>query len=288
MWALVVTVPAEEAELAADVLWGIGVRAVEERRPAGPSGDGAVELWTHVGDGDEGFARAVGAVDDRWPTRREQVDERPSEAWRDHVRPMRVDDGLLLIPAWQPPTVAEQRPGELAVLIEPGGAFGLGDHPTTVLALRALRRAVDTSERSDTSAVADVLDVGCGTGVIAIVAAILLGRRVRAVDVATAAVEATVDNAARNGVGALVDVDDSPLADVEGTYDLVVANILAPTLVELSGDLRRVTRPGGRLVISGVLDGRFDHVVAALAPMEVACVDVERGWAAVTLRHCID
>jgi ribosomal protein L11 methyltransferase len=98
-------------------------------------------------------------------------------------------------------------------------------------------------------------------------------------------VPTTLENAVRNGVDDRVQVSTMPLAEVEGTYELVVANILAPTLVELADDLLRVLAADGTLVISGVLDGRFDHVVAALAPARVVAVDVLDGWAAVTLRR---
>ncbi len=289
MWALVVTVAPDEVEVAADTLWSLGVRAVEERTAAGPSD--LIELWTHVGDGVAGYERAVAALAGRWPVRREFVDETPSDAWRDHAAPMRIDDELVIVPAWLTGAATgnttraagdetgDGSPSGLVVAIDPGGAFGLGDHPTTVLSLRALRRVISPGDPID------VLDVGCGTGVIAVVAAKMLARRVRAVDVASSAVEATGDNARRNGVEHLVIVDETPLSEIADDFDVVVANILAPTLVELADDLRRVTRPAGRLVISGVLDGRFDHVVAALSPMEVERTDIDRGWAAVTLRH---
>ncbi len=102
---------------------------------------------------------------------------------------MWVDDGLVVVPAWQQHAFGED---VVAIDIEPGGAFGLGDHPTTLLSLRAARRHLGTGR--------DVLDVGCGTGVIAVMAALIGASHVRAVDVASAAVEATRDNAARNGV----------------------------------------------------------------------------------------
>jgi ribosomal protein L11 methyltransferase len=130
-----------------------------------------------------------------------------------------------------------------------------------------------------------VLDVGCGTGVISVMAALVAQSRVRAIDVASAAVEATRDNAARNGVSDLVDVDTVPAGGLDGSYHLVVANILAPTLIELAGDLRRLTAARGRLVISGILAERHDHVLTALAPMVVERTDTHDGWAAVTLRH---
>ncbi len=275
MRAFVVTTAAGDVEAASDVLWGLGVRAIEER-----SGDGGdrVELWTSVGDEREGIERAVAALQGRWNHRVvdvDDVDAAAAQRWRDFASPMWVDDQLVVVPAWQ-----EAPRAATAVSVEPGAAFGLGDHPTTLLSLRALVRLL----RSDLGP-AEVIDVGCGTGVIAVTAALLLGRPVRAIDVASPAVEATSDNARRNGVDHLVDVDATPLADVDGAFDLVVANILAPVLVSLADDLRRVTRPGGRLVISGILVESHQHVIDALVPMQVVTTDVLDGWACVELRH---
>ncbi len=271
MKAFVVTVPVIDVDVASDALWQLGVRAIEER--AAESTD-LVELWTAVGDDDDAIARAGTAVGERWSWQVVEVEVESADTWRQFARPMWVDDSLVVVPAWQERVVGD---GVVSIAIEPGGAFGLGDHPTTLLSLRAARgRLADGC---------DVLDVGCGTGVIAIMAAVLGAGSVRAVDVASAAVEATRDNAVRNGVGELVDVDTTPASDLDGTYDLVVANILAPTLIELADDLRRLTRPDGRLVISGILAERHEHVLAALAPMTVEQTDALDGWAAVTLRH---
>ncbi|MGE5209644.1 MAG: 50S ribosomal protein L11 methyltransferase, partial [Acidobacteriota bacterium] len=270
MRAFVVTVPADEIELASDVLWQLGVRAIEERS----GDDGVVELWTAVGDEAEAVGRATTALGERWPTRLVDIVDGAADTWRDFAGPMWIDDGLVVIPAWQRHAVDD---GVVTIQIEPAGAFGLGDHPTTVLSLRAARRHLGVGRR--------VLDVGCGTGVIAVMAALVGGSSVRAVDVASAAVEATRDNAARNRVADHVDADTTPVGDLDGSFHLVVANILAPTLVELADDLRRLTAPDGRLVISGVLADRHDHVLSALAPMTVERTDTLDGWAAVTLRH---
>jgi ribosomal protein L11 methyltransferase len=270
MRAFVVTVPADEIELASDVLWQLGVRAVEERAGHG----GHVELWTAVGDEAEAAERATTALGERWPTRLIDVVDDAADTWREFAGPMWIDDGLVVIPAWQQHAVDD---GVVTIQIEPGGAFGLGDHPTTLLSLRAARRHLGVGRR--------VLDVGCGTGVIAVMAALVGGSSVRAVDVASAAVEATRDNAARNRVADHVDVDTTPAGDLDGPFHLVVANILAPTLVALADDLRRLTARDGWLVISGVLADRHDHVLAALAPMTVEQTDTLDGWAAVTLRH---
>jgi len=236
-----------------------------------------VELWTAVGEHDSSIERAERALGGRWAVRVVDVIEDAASTWRDFASPMWVADDLLVMPAWQelPDDVAAAGVPRI-IWIEPGGAFGLGDHPTTLLSLRALRRMVVGD--------CDVLDVGCGTGVLAIASAVLQRRPVRAIDVASVAVEATADNARRNGVGDRVAVDASDLADIEGDFDVVIANILAPTLVSLAADLRRVTRPGGRLVVSGILDGAHQHVLDALAPMLVERTEVIDGWACVELR----
>ena len=275
MRAFVVSAEGSDVEAASDVLWGLGVRAIEER--AGDGGE-RVELWTSVGDEQQAIERAVAALRGRWDHRVvdvDDVDAAASQRWRDFASPMWVDDQLVVVPAWQ-----EAPRSATAVYVEPGGAFGLGDHPTTLLSLRALVRLL----RSDPGPT-EVIDVGCGTGVIAVTAAMLVGRPARAIDVASPAIEATIDNARRNGVEQLVEVDSTPLADIDGDFDVVVANILAPVLVSLADDLRRVTRPDGRLVISGILAGSHQHVIDALAPMQVVSTDVLDGWACVELRH---
>jgi ribosomal protein L11 methyltransferase len=285
--AFVVITPERDLDAACDVLWRLGVRAIEERPHASvgagdgddarDSGERWVELWTAVGDEPAAIARAGGALGGRWQHRLVEVADEPAQTWREHAVAMRVDDDLVIAPAWQdPPSQA----GTTVVRIEPGGAFGLGDHPTTLLSLRAVRRVL--AGRTD---MIDVIDVGCGTGVIAVTAAVLQDRPVRAIDVASAAVEATIDNARRNDVADRVQVDATALADIADDYDVVVANILAPILVSLSADLRRVTRPTGRLVISGILAGAHQHVLEALAPMEVERTDEMDSWAAVVLRH---
>ena len=270
MRAFVVTVGADEVDAASDALWQLGVRAIEERHGAA----GRVELWTAVGEAPDALVRADTSLGERWPTRIVEVDDTAADTWRDFATPMWVDDGLVIVPAWQQHSFD---PGVVAIEIEPGGAFGLGDHPTTLLSLRAAQRHLGAGR--------DVLDVGCGTGVIAVMAAMVGDSSVRAVDVASAAVEATQDNATRNGVADRVEADTTAAADLDGRFHLVVANILAPTLVELAEHLRRLTAPDGRLVVSGILADRHDHVLAALAPMVVERTDILDGWAAVTLRH---
>ncbi len=273
MKALVVTVPAVEVELASDALWALGVVAVEERDSAQPTEDHHVELWTSLGDDADAVAHAAEGFPARWRWRLVDVDESVADSWRQYALPTWVESDLVVCPAW----VALDAADDVTVLrIEPGSTFGLGDHPTTVLSLRALRRAVFAG--------ATVLDVGCGSGVLAIAAARFGAARVEAIDISPAAVPTTRENARANRVDALVHVSTTPLAEVDGVYDVVVANILAPTLVALADDLRRVLSPSGVLVVSGLLADRHDHVEAALAPLRRVDRDLRDGWAALTLR----
>lgn len=260
--AVVVTVPPADTELASDVLWSLGVVAIEERVV-----DDMVELWTSLGD--SGFELEP-LMSTGWTHRVEVVDDAVVDTWRAFAGPVHVAPGLVVRPAWQP-DVAETG---TVISIDPGSTFGMGDHPTTRLALRALLGMVRSGDR--------VLDVGCGSGVLAIAALRLGAASATAIDIAPAAVPVTRENAARNGV--TVDVSNRTLAAIEGPFDVVVANILAPVLIELADDLRRVT--GRVLIISGVLDGAFDHVLAALEPMVPVDVETLDGWAAVSLRGC--
>jgi ribosomal protein L11 methyltransferase len=162
------------------------------------------------------------------------------------------------------------------VSVEPGSTFGLGDHPTTILTLRAMRAAL--------AAGMTVLDVGCGSGVLSVVACRLGAAHATAIDVAAEAVPVTRANAIANDVSERIAVSTTSLGEVEGSFDVVVANILASVLVALAGDLRRVLAPGGALIVSGVLADHHRHVEDALRPLRTVDRLTMDGWAALTLR----
>jgi ribosomal protein L11 methyltransferase len=243
------------------------VVAIEERVVAA-----GVELWTSLGDD---VAAAVDAASDRlarWPWRLVEVDESVAETWRDHAEPVWIDADLVICPAWVP---FDAGPTVTVVRIEPGPTFGLGDHPTTRLALRAIRSSMHEG--------ATILDVGCGSGVLAVGACLLGAAHATAIDISPASVPTTRLNAAVNGVADRVEVSTTPLAQLDGRYDVVVANILAPVLIELAADLRRMLAPSGVLIISGVLADQHEHVEAALRPLQRTGRATLDGWAAVTL-----
>ncbi len=275
MLAFVVLVPAAERELAVDHLFRLGVSAVEERDT---NRDGFVELWTEVGDQPASVADAATSLPPGWSWRSVEIGDSVATSWRDHASATWVTANVVVVPTWLADLTDPG--GALAIVIDPGAAFGLGDHPTTQLALRALlgEMASRGAERPPT-----VLDVGCGSGVLAVAAALHGGSPVVAIDISNAAIEATTNNAAANGVSAAISASTTPLGDIAGSFDVVVANVLAPTLIEMADDLRRVVAAGGVLVISGVLADRHDNVVGALAPLVPIRTSIMDGWAAVTL-----
>lgn len=270
MRVLVLSVPGDDVELASDRLWSAGAGAVEER----PLGNGLAELRTILAESDRVSLGRLGTLPPTWQVSFETVDPQPLETWRQFARPIVVSESLVIRPAW---LSATDRPGVVEVAIEPGGSFGLGDHPTTRLSAAAVWRATRPGDR--------VLDVGCGSGVLSIIAAHRGAADVVAIDIAESAREATDHNAVLNGVDDRIAASTDPVSAVDGTFDVVVANILAPVLVAIAADLRRLTAPEGRLVLSGILAERHDHVLAALHPMQVVGTQLLEGWASVELRH---
>lgn len=164
-------------------------------------------------------------------------------------------------------------PGAVVVKLDPGLAFGTGTHPSTALCLAWLDGHLAPGD--------EVIDYGCGSGVLAIAAAKLGANRVRAFDIDPQALLATTQNAAANDVDARVEVCATAAQLAARPADLLVANILANTLCELAGEFARLLRPGGRLLLAGVLEHQADAVTAACAPWFDMSISEQHGdWVA--------
>ena len=173
------------------------------------------------------------------------------------------------------------RHGVDLIEIDPGDGFGSGHHPTTQLMLRRLADLVADDPRASLGG-RRVLDMGCGTGVLAIAAARAGADQVTAVDIAPAALAATTANAARNDVGHRVEIAGRLIAAASG-YDVIVANILAPVLVELAPQLSAALAPGGRLLLSGLSPAQVSKVSAAYHPLQITWTDRLEDWQALQL-----
>jgi ribosomal protein L11 methyltransferase len=217
-----------------------------------------------------------------WSPRLEEV---AGDAWRDewkkHFEPFHIAPAIVVAPPWRP---AGAGPTDQVLVLEPGRAFGTGLHETTSLVAEVLAdRAARFRGRS-------VLDVGCGSGVLSLVALALGAARVRALDVDPEAVLVTRENAERNRMSQSLIVDDTPLAKVAGSYAAVAANIEARTLVELAPVLVERVAPGGLMVLGGILapdaaPGQLDDVRRVYATLQENEVRRKGDWVAVVLER---
>jgi ribosomal protein L11 methyltransferase len=207
------------------------------------------------------------------PTARELDEADWANAWKEHFQVHRVGQRLIIRPTWRE---FEPGPDDLVIALDPGMAFGTGLHPSTRLCLQALERLVRPGDR--------VLDVGTGSGILAIAAARLGASLVRAVDLDGIAIEAAHANVAANDLRAVVQVRHGDAADLpeQGTFDVVVANIIARVIIDSAPSLAGQLRPGGRLIASGILLERHAEVANALATRGLAVDETlsEADWCA--------
>jgi|SRR5580658_4320241 ribosomal protein L11 methyltransferase len=206
------------------------------------------------------------------------------DAWRDewkkHFEPFAVCPGIVIRPPW---CAYDRGPGERVIVLEPGRAFGTGLHETTRLVAGAL------AQRADRVRGATVLDVGCGSGILALIALELGAAAVRAIDVDPEAVAVARENAERNGRAKELRADGACIDDVREPFGLVLANLEAKTLVEVAPALTACVGKGGWLVLSGVLGSSaaaspWSEVRAAYEGLHVEEVLEEGEWLAAVLR----
>ncbi len=186
----------------------------------------------------------------------------PDEDWklsyRKHFKTEVISPRLVVRPPWEAVTPA---PGQKVLTLDPGIAFGTGQHPTTRACLDAIDAlAVEGTDRS-------FLDVGCGSGILSIAAALEGFRDVHGFDNDPDAVRNANENAEANGLGALFSDGDLSAPGVATPADVVAANVLAPVLVRFAREVGALVNPGGRLILSGILDEQYDEVRAAYAAL---------------------
>ncbi len=216
---------------------------------------------------------------------REVHEEDWATAWKAHFPVMRLGRRIIVKPTWRD---FEPAPDDVIIALDPGMAFGTGLHPTTRLCLVGLERWADDG----IVAGASTLDVGCGSGILAVGAALLGAAPVRALDTDPIAVEATAQNAARNGV--VVGASGGSLPVDDGPFDLVFANLVASILVDLAALLAEAVRvgdghrgSGGRLLASGIFIDREPEVRRAFAAAGLRVVrrEQETDWVALDLER---
>lgn len=202
------------------------------------------------------------ALDTVTPVFRSVRNEDWASGWQQHFPPLQVGDRLTIRPSWidTPPPV-----GHRVLTMDPGRAFGTGTHATTTLCLQALAQHIDACGPP-----ARVLDVGTGSGILAMAAAALGTTRVLACDIDPESCEVARENIDRNRLQDRVIVTDRLLEELDGTYDLIFANILANENIRLAPYFLARLAPAGELLLSGILIEQEESVIRAFSAFPVS------------------
>jgi ribosomal protein L11 methyltransferase len=292
-YSLVVTPAEADLELCAALLAELGALGVEVQEPGmllmpgtPPLPEGRGRCIAHFDERSQAEEAAAGLADElpqlEVPPPLEVEAQEWSVAWRVFHKAMKVGPRSWVHPPWEKPEAA---PGEVCVSIDPGMAFGTGSHPTTSLCLERVDELL--AERPGS----DLLDVGTGSGVIALLAARLGAARICGTENDPVALVVAREGAAANGLAEgriaweLCDCDQLP-APYHRPYGIVVANILLNTLVLLAPQIARKVAPGGALVLAGLLAHQGDEAEAAYLAQGLLphARKEQAGWVRVELR----
>lgn len=205
--------------------------------------------------------------------------------WKKYWKPFKVDEHIIIKPTWE--TVENVPEDTLVVELDPGTAFGTGTHHTTRLCITQLKKYMQPGQ--------EVLDVGCGSGILSIIALLLGAKEASATDVDIHAVEAAVENARVNGIesdvytvltGDVISDADFRYKVGEHKFDMVLANIFAEIIIPLSGVVKEMMKPGALFITSGIIDEREEDVRKALTEngFEIMEVTHSGGWVSFTAR----
>jgi len=218
-------------------------------------------------------------IDTATPAPAHIPDQDWERAWMDNFHPMQMGERLWICPSW----IAPPQPEAVNIILDPGLAFGTGTHPTTAMCLGSLDRYVTTGMQ--------VIDFGCGTGILAIAALKLGAQHALAVDNDPQAIIATTQNAERNQVVSeqltVALPEDVSWAPFQGSADIVVANILAGPLEALAPQLKSLVKPEGRLILAGLLIDQAEALIDAYTPEIELTVEQEiEGWVLLGGKRC--
>lgn len=285
-WELTVAVPEDASEGLTNFVWELGALGVVEEEPPGgpaelraffPHTTDTVILATRV----DAYLAALDALGFRGsrPARVAPIaDEDWAEAWRAHFAPFPIGRRLVIAPPWEQPV----SPGREVLTIEPGRAFGTGQHGSTAGCLLLLETLVESRRP------ARAIDVGTGSGILAIAAARLGVAEVHALDSDPDAVASAALNVERNRLGGRVRCAVADVATLEvAAAPLVLANLLAAAHRALAPRYASLVTPGGVLVLGGLLDGEAPDIARAMTAHGFACRDRRsvEGWTSLACEH---
>lgn len=205
------------------------------------------------------------------------VDEEDwSNAWKKYYHPVQVGEHLVVCPSWE---AYDRQPDDVVLTLNPGMAFGTGTHDTTRLCMELLEKYITPQDT--------VLDVGCGSGILAITAALLGANKIIGCDIDEVAVKVAGENAALNGVQDRIAFHQGDLtSQVEGSFQIICANIVADVIIRLSEDAGRYLAKDGIFITSGIIDTREQDVLNALEQNGFQVIErrTSGGWVALACK----
>jgi len=227
---------------------------------------------------EQSLSRLAGEHDFNFSIHYQAIDEEDwAESWKAFFWPQQITPRLVVKPTWRD---YQPEPGQQIIEIDPGMAFGTGTHPTTSLCVKLLEKHLRQGQ--------SVLDVGTGSGILLIVAAKLGAGRLTGIDMDPMAVSVARNNLALNKIDAArFEISCGHLVDnIVGTFDVVVANILAEVIIELLDDVRQVVKPGGILICSGIIEAYQAAVGEKMAACGFNEIDIQKDgdWVAMVGR----
>lgn len=205
-------------------------------------------------------------------------DEEWKDNWKEYFKPAKITDRIVIKPSWE--EYEKQSEDEIIIEIDPGAAFGTGKHPTTTMCVKGLEKYIDNEKSS-------VLDVGCGSGILSIAAALLGAKDVFGVDIDPIAVTVSAENVEMNGLSDIIKVAEGDLTKgLDYKADIVVANLMADLVKMLSKDVKRHLKEGGYYISSGILEEKKDSVIEAIEEcgFEIVEIFAEDEWVAIVAR----
>ena len=280
---LEILVEQEFCEIVSDALWACGAQAVEVLDDVNQS-----IVRTHLGNDPlgqwESHVEQFGNADNRlkdWPVRLFTQNTDIANTWREFAKTT-VVESVALIPQWKRDEFDYSDSSLLPIFIEPYGSFGMGDHPTTRATLTlALQHLQDFGDAPS------ILDIGCGSGVLSVALVKKFNGVAHGIDLAATAIEASIFNAQLNGVEVSFTCQQGGLECISGTYSHVLANILAPVLLEGSVAIGGAVEENGYLFLSGFTDSREKDIVKCYEKLGFRYINKNEidGWLAISLQR---
>ncbi len=195
-----------------------------------------------------------------------------ANSWKQYYKPTRVGNNIVIKPSWERYHPDDD---EIIIEIDPGAAFGTGTHETTIMSMELIEKYVSPGKTA--------VDVGCGTGILAITAAKLGCREVVGIDKDDLAVKVARKNVSINGVQDRVTIKHGDLLDgISSSWDMIIANIVADVIIDMMPQVKPLTNPGGILIVSGIIKDRQQEAVKAVqqAGFNISDIYIKGEWVA--------